>query len=132
MKRSLRKKLDRAWSEQIRKRDQYCQYHISGSNYSRLNAHHIMPRSKGDLLRWDVVNGISLCVHCHKWHDRSAHKSQKKFQEWFRLCHPEKWRYLMKQKRKLVQFKDYDFEEILYAIESETPLGDVLKKGGVF
>ena len=126
MKKSLRKKLDILWSKKVRERDKWCKRHV-GKNYSsRLNAHHIITKSTGDMLRWDVVCGISLCcIPCHKWGENSAHNNPAAFQKWYRLTFPHNWRYLQKRKKIIFSFKDWHYPIIKEAIEDLRPLKEV-------
>jgi len=53
------------WSREVFKRDDYtCR--DCGARGGYLNAHHIKPFSKYPDKRFDVDNGLTLCVECHK------------------------------------------------------------------
>jgi 5-methylcytosine-specific restriction endonuclease McrA len=53
------------WRVSVFERDKYtCQ--ICGIVGGKLNAHHIIPFSVDKSLRFDLLNGITLCVACHK------------------------------------------------------------------
>lgn len=74
-------KLDVAWSKLVKLRAgmkceiQYC-------NKPVLNSHHIFSRSKKST-RWDVQNGICLCVGHHTFSSVfSAHKTPLEFIDW--------------------------------------------------
>jgi predicted restriction endonuclease len=60
----------RFWRENILRRDNYtCQScGIKKGNGKRIEAHHIKPAIKCPELRFDINNGITLCVSCHKTH----------------------------------------------------------------
>ena len=73
-----RNKADKQWAQAVRARDKVCQ--ICGSD-KNLNSHHVLPRTLLDT-RWDVRNGITLCVGCHKFGPRSAHKNGFWFANW--------------------------------------------------
>jgi len=125
MKSLYKRKLDKIWSQTIRNRDGKCMKHI-GTHPSLLNAHHVIFRSKGDILRWDVQNGISLCgIPCHRWNDNSAHTNNGPFNEWFAKEYPERWKYLLAQKEKVIQFKDYHYELIENCIIQNYPISTI-------
>ena len=74
-KQELRRNADYAeWRLAVFKRDNFtCQKcHKQGV---KLNAHHIYEYAKYDDLRLDVINGITLCVKCHK----KLHKKDSKY-----------------------------------------------------
>jgi len=53
------------WRIKVYKRDKFtCQ--MPGCNSKkRLNAHHIQKWASASMLRYDVVNGLTLCKSCH-------------------------------------------------------------------
>jgi hypothetical protein len=73
-------KLDLAWSELVKLRAGWkCEY-CGKSKY--LQSHHIFSRSKKST-RWDVQNGIALCVGHHTFSSTfSAHKTPLEFIDW--------------------------------------------------
>ena len=53
------------WRKDVFKRDKYtCQY--CGVVGGKLNAHHIKEWAKYPEYRYDISNGLTLCVNCHK------------------------------------------------------------------
>jgi hypothetical protein len=53
------------WRNSVFKRDQYtCQK--CGQIGKSLHSHHILPWAKNYKHRYDLINGITLCVKCHK------------------------------------------------------------------
>lgn len=58
-------RLHNKWSEYVRKRDKYiCQW--CGRHEEPANAHHIVAKSIcQNAGRFEVENGMTLCVHCH-------------------------------------------------------------------
>ena len=60
------------WSKEYQqwKKAVYIQYNHTcndcGKNHCKINAHHIKPAKDFPELRYDVQNGICLCVECHK------------------------------------------------------------------
>ena len=82
------KKLDDAWAKAVKERDKECQY-CRKTTY--LNAHHIYSRSKRSV-RWDLMNGITLCVAHHVFSSKfSAHKTGIEFADWLINKKGEKW-----------------------------------------
>lgn len=60
---TLKHKCDKLWSEAIRTRDGEC---ILCGRKDTLQAHHwIHSRAQGNLHRWDIRNGVTLCYGCH-------------------------------------------------------------------
>jgi hypothetical protein len=62
---ALKKKLNKLWSLAVRKKYPRCV--LCGSS-NHLQAHHaIVRRARSLATRWDIRNGIALCVKCHLW-----------------------------------------------------------------
>jgi 5-methylcytosine-specific restriction endonuclease McrA len=99
--------LDNLWRDCIRERaGGACEY--CGKTTS-LNSHHIFSRSNYNV-RWDLSNGICLCVGHHIFGNFSAHKSPLEFCEWLKEVRGNDWyealRIAAKQKVDLAQLKD--------------------------
>lgn len=77
-KKSLIDECDILWGEIIRKRAGYKCEKCDGTNV--IQAHHIIPRTCW-ALRFDLINGISLCKQHHLYW---AHKDALAFEEWVR------------------------------------------------
>lgn len=61
----------KAWRTAVFQRDNYtCQ--LCGAHGVKLNAHHRFPYATYPHLRYDVDNGVTLCVPCHKNVHREA------------------------------------------------------------
>ena len=64
--RKMRPKMFDRWAKQIKKRDNYtCQ--ICHEKGGKLNSHHIKSWKDYPDNRFDLDNGITLCVACHNW-----------------------------------------------------------------
>lgn len=62
------------WRKAVFERDNYtCQE--CGKHGGKLNAHHIVGYYENEEERWNVDNGITLCVPCHKKTDTYGWKS---------------------------------------------------------
>ncbi len=75
-----KKGLDKLWSIIIKERAFFtCEK--CGSKLKQLNSHHIIGR-RVLATRWNLENGICLCVSCHKFDKDSAHENPIEFVEW--------------------------------------------------
>ena len=52
------------WSKQVRERDGHICQRCKGQG---IHAHHVAPRGRRPDLKFDVNNGICLCLPCHDW-----------------------------------------------------------------
>ena len=85
---SLDKKIDEAWAKIVKHRaGNKCEY-CGKTTY--LNAHHVYSRSKRST-RWDLSNGVSLCVGHHTFGEWSAHKNPIEFIEWIKERRGQEW-----------------------------------------
>ena len=97
------KKLTKLIAEKVIERDkstcQYCGKIVDGSNR---HISHVIPKSMGNRLRWDLINLKVLCFHhhLHFWHKNSVEAG-----EWFQKKFPERWAYLLKHKNETVKWK---------------------------
>lgn len=83
------RKRDQRWSRAIKKRDKVCQGCGKTKEEGKLQAHHIKSRSKYPDLRYDLSNGITLCLDCHaKEHPDFPHLI---------LCHKDRVYYPFKK-----------------------------------
>ena len=109
-KKSIKKKLDALWSKIIRSRGA-CE--MCGGQAQ--NAHHIIGRINY-ALRWDLRNGVCLCVACHF----KAHNSPIAFLDWLWENRPADYIYL--QDPKWTKTKTWylsDYEDIYNNLKSE-------------
>jgi len=84
----LEKELDKLWSKCVLTRDKYkCQYCRQEGN----NPHHIFSRSNKNT-RWDLENGITLCVSHHTFNSNfSAHLAPRNWWIWLEEKRGKKW-----------------------------------------
>lgn len=93
-KRDGKKKL-KEWSIKVKERDgKQC---VVCSETKMLNAHHIIVKEIKEL-KFDVMNGISLCPRHHQFsREMSAHSNSFAFFVWFKENRPEQYEYLRKK-----------------------------------
>lgn len=77
------KKLHTAWRAKVLERDQFCQVCGPDVVNKKLDAHHLIPKEFHEW-RWDVSNGMILCVMHHTLGKFSAHKNPVWFTLWLR------------------------------------------------
>lgn len=85
--------LDKIWTKKVKTRDNFtCQ--ICHKKFDKVNAHHILPRGiKG--MRWDPMNGITLCSYHHTLGVWSAHLNAIWFTFWFKTNKEQQFKYLI-------------------------------------
>ena len=94
------RKLDKVWAEQVKlKADNECEY--CGKNKG-LNSHHIFSRSNKSV-RWDISNGVSLCVGHHMFANISAHKAPAEFIEWLKETRGLEWYETLREKARSIK-----------------------------
>lgn len=112
MAKGIDKKLDDAWSKLVKLQGgmkcEYC------GKETTLNSHHIYSRSKRST-RWDVDNGICLCVSHHTFNSGfSAHKTPLEFIDWLKEYKGEQFIIKLKHKANQTQkFFKFEKEELL-------------------
>lgn len=95
------KKLDKLARKVIIKRDenicQWCGRYAEGSG---IHCSHVIPKSKGYALRWDLRNLKLLCFNCHinNWH-----KNPLEAWKWFENRFPKRAKYLEKHKNDIIR-----------------------------
>jgi len=108
----LSKKLDEAWSLAVKKRAGYkCEVCGIGES-GHLNSHHIVGR-RNRRVRWDVRDGVCLCVKHHKLGIESAHEDPLWFREWLEDKRWEDYAYLYTVKNQTKKWTLEDMEKQL-------------------
>ncbi len=117
--------LDADWAKLIKLRSggkcEYC------GKDSGLNAHHIFSRSNYST-RWDVNNGISLCVSHHTFSSGfSAHKTPAEFVEWIKEYRGADWYDMLRKKAKEIYKPDYE-EVAQYLLKAKNEASLTIKQ----
>ena len=108
----LSKKLDEAWSLSVKKRAGYkCEVCGIGES-GHLNSHHIVGR-RNRRVRWDVRDGVCLCVKHHRFGIESAHEDPLWFREWLEENRWEDYAYLYTVKNQIKKWTLEDMEKQL-------------------
>ena len=114
-KKTDRQKLaDRLWKviqTYIRLRDNnQCQR--CGKKVEKSNCHisHVVPKSHGNILKYDENNLKVLCYFCHlHW----WHKNPIEAYEWFKDKFPERYKYIYERKENIVKIGIYELQEMI-------------------
>lgn len=97
---------------------QRCGKVVSGSNR---HANHIIPVSGGNRFRFDPLNLITMCFHCHiNW----WHKNPIESGEWFRQAFPERYEYLFVQHNKADRTMKIKSDYVVGQVEYINQLSD--------
>ena len=108
----LSKKLDEAWSLSVKKRAGYkCEVCGVGES-GHLNSHHIVGR-RNRMVRWDVRDGVCLCVKHHRFGIESAQEDPLWFREWLEENRWEDYAYLYTVKNQIKKWTLEDMEKQL-------------------
>lgn len=115
--RNIDKRLDEAWSKLVKlKAGERCE--VCGK-IRHLNSHHIFSRAKRST-RWDVENGVCLCVGCHVGNNFSAHKTPLPFADWIKKQRGENWYNLLLYKsNQISKLHKFEKEQKLKLLQDE-------------
>jgi len=108
--------MDGMWAKVIKNRAGWkCEY---CGGVKKLNAHHIYSRGVWSV-RWDLDNGMCLCVRHHILGAKSAHKSPLLFADWIREQRGDVWNKRLLEKVKLDRKPDkvWEYFNLLHEIE---------------
>jgi len=107
--------LDFLWADAIKRRAGYkCEVCDKPTG---LNSHHIFSRSN-HTMRWELDNGIALCVAHHVFGLFSAHKSPIEFAEWLKEKRGEEWYNQLRAKAKMIRPQAIVKEEAKQILEN--------------
>lgn len=118
MAKGIDKKLDEAWSLLVKLRaGMKCEY---CGKETTLNSHHIYSRSKRST-RWDIDNGICLCVSHHTFNSGfSAHKTPLEFIDWLKEYKGEQFIIKLKHKaHQTLKLHKHEKEEMLFILQEK-------------
>ena len=77
-----------------------------------LNSHHIVGR-RNRMVRWDIRDGVCLCVKHHRFGIESAHEDPLWFREWLEENRWEDYAYLYTVKNQIKKWTLEDMEKQL-------------------
>lgn len=97
--------IDNLWSKLVKiKAHNKCE---KCGKQNALNSHHVYSRSNRST-RWDLNNGVCLCVGCHIFSSKfSAHKTPLEFVEWIRDSRGADWYSDLRTKAREIYKPDY-------------------------
>lgn len=119
VKTPLQKMHEKCWAmakKVVAVRDHYqCQHCFKRAEGANGHTSHVLPKSVGNGIRYDLLNLKLLCYHCHLnfWHKNPVEAG-----EWFRKTFPDRWEYLEGIERRR-SYKVEDLEEILEGLQAE-------------
>jgi len=116
-KKKLIKQLEDVIRIYIRKRDnnlcQKCSKQVFGSNS---HVSHVIPKSRGNFLRFNEQNLKLLCSGCHLqyWHLNPLEAG-----EWFANKFPKRYKYLQESKSYTMEFTETDYKNMIKEYKSK-------------
>jgi 5-methylcytosine-specific restriction endonuclease McrA len=118
IRQKLKEKIDKEFSRIIRKRDKnVCQHcGVYKEDNRAMHVSHVIPKSKGLIVRWEVQNAMCLCFHCHFhfWHSSPLQASK-----WFCSKYPRRAAFLDGLDASPVKYSDYDLWGILEYLQGK-------------
>ena len=117
IKTKLKEKLWELCKEYIKLRDQnICQKCNEYVEKTNCHTSHVIPKSHGNVLRFDPLN---LKIFCYHHHINWWHKNPVEAGEWFKDKFPERYDYLMERKETLVKFTESDYQDMINDYEEK-------------
>ena len=108
-RRSTVKALDKVTAEIIKIRDnRQCQRCSGLPGVYGCHWAHIYSR-KSFILRWDLLNSLTLCAGCHRW----GHGNPLDFVQFFKNIFPARYNYLIVKRRESRQVSTVELQELL-------------------
>ena len=115
-KKTLKNKLDKAWSQLVKLRaGNKCE--VCG-NSETLNSHHVVGR-RNLRLRWEVMNGVCLCVKHHKFGNQSAHENPVWFEDWLKENRGQDLKLIRSTMNEIQKWTIEDMQEKLKELEED-------------
>jgi 5-methylcytosine-specific restriction endonuclease McrA len=72
------------------------------------HAHHVENKARGKVLRWDLLNLVTLCVKHHAW----AHEHPADFETWFAGRFPDRWDHIQEHGKAIRKFTEDELLEM--------------------
>jgi 5-methylcytosine-specific restriction endonuclease McrA len=114
---NLEKKADIEWSQAVKRITPCCvKCGFSGSMVRPLQAAHIIRRSHGKALKWDLLNGMTLCLSCHYRFDEQFTDEQRE-EFVVRLFGRDRWDYLQRLKNSIAKPTESDMKETIKSLQ---------------
>ena len=115
-KKTLKNKLDKAWSQLVKLRaGNKCEVCW---NSETLNSHHVVGR-RNLRLRWEVMNGVCLCVKHHKFGNQSAHENPVWFEDWLKENRGQDLKLIRSTMNEIQKWTIEDMQEKLKELEED-------------
>ena len=115
-KKTLKNKLDKAWSQLVKlQAGNKCE--VCG-NSETLNSHHVVGR-RNLRLRWEVINGVCLCVKHHKFGNQSAHENPVWFEDWLKENRGQDLKLIRSTMNEIQKWTIEDMQDKLKELEEE-------------
>ena len=110
---SLTKTLDKQWSRLVKLRaKEKCEVCGATKENVRLNSHHIIGRVNRRT-RWDLRNGVCLCVQHHKFGRQSAHEDPVWFNKWLEEHKSKDYEYIKSIKNDIKKWTPSEKKELI-------------------
>jgi len=113
-RKSGRKKLENQltdlWQQIVKLRDNDACIWDERKHNGPVHAHHIFHKSRYKVLKWDSMNGVTLCRSCHFY---LHHGGEREFDLWFMYNYEKRWQYLVEKRHQLFKVNMYNLTEKL-------------------